>query len=221
MTTPDYEAGIKYWSSVDASYDGVLGGFGTGSLPQRDALGSRTFLRSLIKFEKRNRPYRALDCGAGIGRVTKDVLTADGLFDIVDLVEPVRSFSEQAEKVVLKELIEQKKVGTVHTIGLQSFEATEKYDVIWCQWCLGHLSDTDLVAFFKRCREWIKHGGYLVVKENLCIGEDQFDESDSSITRSDESFKRIFSQAGYALKKEQVQFGLPKGLFTVKAYAMQ
>lgn len=27
---PDYEQGIKYWDKVDASVDGVLGGFGEG-----------------------------------------------------------------------------------------------------------------------------------------------------------------------------------------------
>jgi hypothetical protein len=32
------------------------------------------------------RPFRALDCGAGIGRVTSTVLLP--LFDLVDLVEP-------------------------------------------------------------------------------------------------------------------------------------
>lgn len=41
------------------------------------------------------RTFRALDCGAGIGRVTSTVLLP--LFDAVDLVEPVTSFVEQAK----------------------------------------------------------------------------------------------------------------------------
>src|ERR1700722_16558676 len=36
------------------------------------------------------------------------------------------------------------------------------FDVIWCQWCLGHVSDTDLLAFFARGESVI------VVKEDVC-----------------------------------------------------
>lgn len=46
------------------------------------------------------RPFRALDCGAGIGRVTSTVLLP--LFDLVDLVEPVPSFVKQAQKHALR-----------------------------------------------------------------------------------------------------------------------
>ena len=42
-----------------------------------------------------NRTFRALDCGAGIGRVTSTVLLP--LFDSVDIVEPVPSFVKQAK----------------------------------------------------------------------------------------------------------------------------
>ena len=66
-----------------------------------------------------------------------------------------------------------------------------KFDVIWCQWCLGHLSDKDFVDFLKRCKAALRDGddSVIVVKENLCPdGEDGkpltlFDESDSSLTR--------------------------------------
>lgn len=65
------------------------------------------------------------------------------------------------------------------------------FDVIWCQWCLGHLSDADLVAFFRRCRAALRDRdkSVIVVKENLCqdgpdgSARSSFDESDSSVTR--------------------------------------
>lgn len=69
-------------------------------------------------------------------------------------------------------------------------------DVAWCQWCLGHLSDVDLVSFLQRCKAALREGGrsLIVVKENLCrdFGEELdtvvgprtvFDEQDSSLTR--------------------------------------
>ncbi|KAL2656293.1 hypothetical protein AAZV13_04G113000 [Glycine max] len=29
---------------------------------------------------------------------------------------------------------------------------TARYDVIWIQWCIGHLTDEDFVSFFKRAK---------------------------------------------------------------------
>ena len=67
------------------------------------------------------------------------------------------------------------------------------FDVIWCQWCLGHLSNIDLVAFFQRShtalRDKEKGKSLIVVKENLCHDFDDgspctvFDDQDSSLTR--------------------------------------
>ena len=69
------------------------------------------------------------------------------------------------------------------------------FDVIWCQWCLGHLSDRDLVDFLKRSqralrgRETGTGRSAIVVKENLCSDAPDggartvFDEEDSSLTR--------------------------------------
>lgn len=37
--------------------------------------------------------------------------------------------------------------------GLQDFSPEPKtYDVIWCQWVLGHLTDEDFVGFMKSCK---------------------------------------------------------------------
>lgn len=74
-------------------------------------------------------------------------------------------------------------------------DSSSGFDVVWCQWCLGHLSDEDLVAFLKRAKESlrsVKKGtgdfeGLIVVKENTCSEQGAprtvFDEQDSSVTR--------------------------------------
>ena len=65
----------------------------------------------------------------------------------------------------------------------------EGFDVVMCQWCLGALSDADLVAFFRKCKTALRDPakGLILVKENLCSEEGGpravFDESDSSLTR--------------------------------------
>lgn len=120
----------------------------------------------------------------------------------------------------------------------------DKLDVAWCQWCLGHLSDLDLVAFLKRCHAALRIGGrsLIVVKENLCRDSEDggprtvFDKQDSSLTRyagasvgvclsndiwwfrSDLAWKKIFQTAGLKLIKEQIQDGLPEGLYDVKMW---
>ena len=76
-----YHQGIEYWSTVDATVDGVLGGF--GSVSTADGKENEQILRTMVypefdfgevadgangctnKIEK-----RALDVGAGVGRVS-------------------------------------------------------------------------------------------------------------------------------------------------------
>lgn len=93
-----------------------------------------------------------LDCGAGIGRVTKQVLIK--AFDHVDLVENSAIFVKQAREEYLNAEIESGKVCEVRCSGLQNveFEGTEwdgRFDVIWCQWVLGHLTEGNYP--FMRC----------------------------------------------------------------------
>jgi len=103
------------------------------------------------------------------------------------------------------------------------------YDVVWCQWCLGHLSDEELVQFLKRSKEALRttadgtgdFEGLIVVKENLCSENVSFDSQDSSLTRSDHAWKQCFEAAGLRILKEEVQLGLPEGLYTVKMYALR
>ncbi|GAA5954368.1 hypothetical protein JCM3765_004437 [Sporobolomyces pararoseus] len=108
---PDFETGVNYWANTEASVNGVLGGYGEGTpVPRLDATSSRLLILSLMPYlstiipphsssttpPRPKRAFRALDCGAGIGRVTSTVLLP--LFDSVDLVEPVPSFVKQAKK---------------------------------------------------------------------------------------------------------------------------
>ena len=66
------------------------------------------------------------------------------------------------------------------------------YDVIWCQWVLGHLTDSDLINFFKRCKTGLRKNGIIVVKENVSSENLIMDEQDSSVTRSNNVFLNIF-----------------------------
>jgi len=151
----------------------------------------------------------AVDCGAGIGRITKNLLTK--LFTKTDLVDPIESFNKDVmEGEYLRVERDTGKIGQVFTMGLQQFTPEEgKYSVIWNQWCLGHLTDVDLVEYFKRCREGlVPDGGVIIVKENLTFGEDNFDGLDSSFTRTEKTFRRIFTKAGLKIIHVAEQHGM-------------
>lgn len=56
-----------------ADYDGVMGGF--ANLSQIDIQFSRTFMASIAKLIPRFNFGTVLDCGAGVGRISKDLLS--------------------------------------------------------------------------------------------------------------------------------------------------
>ncbi|KAH3900548.1 probable Alpha N-terminal protein methyltransferase 1 [Saccharomycodes ludwigii] len=227
----NYTDAINYWESVDATVDGVLGGYGQQTpVPVNDQLGSLKFVRKLKSRMLLPEDYsvkRSLDFGAGIGRVTKNVLCK--ISDVVDLVEPASNFVKQME-VELQDLKEQNKIGSIYSIGMQDWppnDVTEnaelKYWLIWCQWCVGHLPDNELIDFFIRCKERLIPNGTIIVKENNTLNDtdDDFDPQDSSVTRSDKKFREIFEKSGLKLIATERQKGLPKELYPVRMYALK
>jgi hypothetical protein len=66
-----YHQGVEYWNHVDATVDGVLGGF--GSVSGADAKENERILRTMMYPEGEFSEIlekRALDVGAGVGRVS-------------------------------------------------------------------------------------------------------------------------------------------------------
>lgn len=203
------------------------------SLPRIDALGSRLFLLNHLPElstvssslkplhpPPKERRTRALDVGAGVGRVTADVLLY--LVDDVLLLEPVAPFINEAvhraknpdpklknwqglaDKTTSVTFVQgplqafdpshpsnTSDVKLLERVGYQGDDLESGFDVIWCQWCLGHLSDEQLVAFFKRARASLRNPArsLMVVKENVCRDTEDnqprisYDDEDSSLTR--------------------------------------
>ncbi|KAI9904245.1 hypothetical protein N3K66_000774 [Trichothecium roseum] len=232
----NWRAGRRYWEEAGADENGMLGGVpaweGFGSISRVDLQGSRTFLARLgIGARKGRKAVRnALEGGAGIGRVTEGLLL--GLAENVDIVEPVSKFTDKIRG--------KPGVGTIHNIGLEEWNPTATagegaaaggavgtYDLIWTQWCLGHLADGQLVEYLRRCATALVPGsGVAVVKENLNSGgENVFDEEDKSVTRSDEMFLSLFEEAGLRVVRSELQRGLPetptRRLMPVKMYALK
>ncbi|WOG81635.1 hypothetical protein DCAR_0100786 [Daucus carota subsp. sativus] len=219
-----YRTGVGYWEGVEASVDGVLGGY--GHVNEADIKDSEAFLNSLLvdffPDAGRNQHLVALDCGAGVGRVTKNLLIR--YFNEVDLLEPVSHFLEAArdnlapQNLMVSEL---HKAANFYCVPLQEFTPDAKrYDVIWVQWCIGHLADDDFVSFFNRAKVGLKPGGIFVLKENIARSGFVLDKEDKSITRSDLYFKELFNRCGLHIFKLKDQKGFPNELFAVKMYAL-
>lgn len=189
------EHGLAYWESVSADENGMLGGIptfaGFANTSKIDLQGSRNFL---AKFGIGSKPglrrcKRILEGGAGVGRITEGLLTellvdeneeGKGLGK-VDVVEPIAKFTAKLQG--------KKGVGKVYVMGLEEWvpeigEGENKYDLVWTQWCVGHLTDEQLVAYLQRCKSALAEDGLIVIKENTTVlGNDEFDKEDSSVTR--------------------------------------
>jgi protein N-terminal methyltransferase len=185
---------------------------------------------------------RGVDCGAGIGRVTQGFLSK--VCRTVDVVEPVDKFArvireegtrlmkrskdeeEEEEEEDQNGVDERRVVEHVYITGLENWTPTETYDLIWAQWCVGHLTDAQLVGYLRRAADALAPNGLVVLKENNSTdpeGRDVYDELDNAVTRTDASFRRIFREAGLVLFRSEEQLGFPKhlNLLPVRYYALR
>lgn len=222
----NHAASINYWSSLPSTSSNMLGMLGTYPWYTRIELqGSKNFLskvRRLVPALPPNGKFSlGVDCGAGVGRVTEGFLRH--VCDVVDAVEPVEKFTQVLRDSQLKK---DGVVGDIYTVGLEDWYPQKNYDLIWTQWCVGHLTDAQLIAYVARCRESLTQTGIMVVKENLSTDlseQDMYDDLDSSVTRTDAKFRKIFEAARMDIIKAEIQTGFPKNfkLLPVKSYALR
>ncbi|RKP20871.1 alpha N-terminal protein methyltransferase 1A [Rozella allomycis CSF55] len=208
-----YEKSLKYWETQPDSVDGMLGGF--GYLSDIDVTCSLEVLNEL-KANGMGKSYALgkthlgskQDCGAGIGRVSKNVLSQ--VFSKIDLLEPVSQFINKAAEELSSI------VGESFCCKLEDFQVQkEKYDCIWVQWVSIYLNDDDFLHFLDKARASLKKGGYIVIKDNVSRSGFHIDDDDASITRSDEMMLAIFSKANFNVKLKKQQENFPRQLFPV------
>ncbi len=166
----------------------VLGGYervSPGDVRESDAFLAAVF-PPVGEAPSASRPRLvAADCGAGVGRVTEHLLLRH--FDEVDLVEPVKHYLEAAEQKLSALDLDADAPRKLRYLcePLQAWTPDRgRYDVIWVQWCLGHLTDgapaappatkrepnsaasspDDFVALFNRCKAGLKRDGLIVAR---------------------------------------------------------
>lgn len=217
-----YEKSAEFWEASNVSLDGVLDGRPETSAP--DLKESAAFLQLLRKSD----PYSgsddpvcaaALDCGAGIGRVTEGLLIHH--CGAVDLLEPCAKLLKEARR----------RLDGCHRAAhflqgsLQDLPALpDTYDLFWIQWVLLYLTDQDLVAMLHRLRAALRPDGVIVVKENCLMGSRRtgmVDKRDASLTRSDSQFRQLFDKAGFTVCQSAQQQDWPDSLLPVMMYALR
>ncbi|KAL4802476.1 alpha-N-methyltransferase NTM1 [Aspergillus unguis] len=222
----DATASIEYWNRVPATADAMLAALGSYPWYSRiDLRGSKSFLAKVRRLAPacptEGKLSIGVDCGAGVGRVTEGFL--GDVCETVDAVEPVEQFTQVLQESSLKRTAV---IGDIYCVGLENWYPEKKYDLIWTQFCVGHLKDCQLIDYVKRCRDALTKSGIMVVKENLSTdpnGLDMYDDLDSSVTRTDGKFKQIFRETDMNIVASELQLGFPKAfkLLPVKFYALR
>jgi protein N-terminal methyltransferase len=223
-----YSEGRDYWAAVSTDVDGVLGG--QSHVSSGDLSASGRFLdRVMPKHGVGNK--RCIDCGAGIGRITRGLLV--DYFDTVDIQEQspdmVRSAVEALRAMEGKggkgkggagagagsgAAAPKGRLGEAYTCGLQDFyfPSGVSYDIVWFQWVVGCVTDADFIRLLRDGASSLSPEGAVVVKDNVCRAGQGFfyDTEDSSIARGREYFSAVFSLAGLEVV-EMSEMGKEKG----------
>lgn len=205
---------VKFWQAQGDNLRGMTG----GGVSQRDLAFSEKAFSDLVHQTRSGLPFgRALDCGAGIGRVSAHVLRR--FCSHIDLVEFVKKHLAKAKA----QLSPKGKGGCTfafHNASMQTFRIAAKvYDLIWCQWLLMYLTDADALDLLRRAREGLSSGGLLIVKENVSTHDKAtyFDDADGelwiegepgapvSCVRTALHYEDLFERAGLQVTEERMQ----------------
>lgn len=227
-------AATYYEENCAETIDGVLGGF--APISDIDIAGSIRFLQELqvirpsflrwsLSSGATTNSRIACECGAGIGRVTKHLLL--GRSDLMNITKCHLIESSDRLLSAAPEYIGDPLASKCSYIcsGLQNWEPkANTYTIIWIQWVLIYLTDTDIIKFLQRCGDALVEDddGLIIIKENTCTDEDfHVDCDDASVTRSSKYWKFLFDQAGLRVVYESMQTNFPDELFPVPIIALE
>ncbi|XP_065266182.1 N-terminal Xaa-Pro-Lys N-methyltransferase 2 [Emys orbicularis] len=210
-----YARAKHFYREVPATEEGMMGDY--IELSSTDIESSREFLRKFIGGPGKAGTECALDCGSGIGRVTKHVLLP--VFKSVELVDMMENFLAEAQNYLQGK---KDRVKMYYCYSLQEFTpAPQKYDVIWIQWVSGYLTDKDLLEFLIRCQNGLKDNGIVILKDNVAREGCIMDPLDSSVIRDLSILQSLVEKSGLTILQQERQEGFPEQCVPVWMLAMQ
>ena len=160
-----YKATLAHWASSDveaASNEGVLGGW--AEVDAEDALGSLAFLELNLGSQRESWPIAdsarwtaAPAMGASLGACSSTSPSAS------TSSRSVRGCCSRQRRSLRRT---SRGLSYSRRRCASSAPPPDTYHLIWAQWVLGHLTDSDVVALLTRCRQALRPGGAIVVKDN-------------------------------------------------------
>ncbi|KAM6305707.1 N-terminal Xaa-Pro-Lys N-methyltransferase 2 [Aegotheles albertisi] len=210
-----YARAKHFYRDVPATEEGMMGDY--IELSNTDVESSREFLRKFVGGVGKAGTNRALDCGSGIGRISKHVLLP--VFKSVELVDMMENFLAEVPNYLQGK---EDRVEMYYCKSLQEFTpAQRRYDVIWIQWVSGYLTDKDLLEFLIRCQNGLKDNGVIILKDNVAREGCVLDCLDSSVIRDLNILHSLIEMSGLTILREERQEGFPEQCVPVWMLAMQ
>eukprot|EP00607_Mallomonas_marina_P010695 CAMPEP_0182422014 /NCGR_PEP_ID=MMETSP1167-20130531/7604_1 /TAXON_ID=2988 /ORGANISM="Mallomonas Sp, Strain CCMP3275" /LENGTH=275 /DNA_ID=CAMNT_0024599715 /DNA_START=174 /DNA_END=1001 /DNA_ORIENTATION=+ len=159
-----YSANLLWWESGygGTTDDEAMIGDCDG---ETDALIGLAFLDKVILKRPQLRIRTALDCAAGVGRITKFVLSrrCSGL---ITLLEANRHWSERSRTYLGRKRSAKCRFVNGTMQDLDGTVSPQSMDLIWFQWCLQYLTDEDAILALTGARHALTPGGVIIVREN-------------------------------------------------------
>ncbi|KAJ1620660.1 AdoMet dependent proline di-methyltransferase-domain-containing protein [Pavlovales sp. CCMP2436] len=218
----DYDFSRSFWTGQPPTVSGMLGGLDQTHAP--DVAGSLLFLARLgfaADVCAADGGGRALDVGAGIGRVAQHVLLQR--FGTVDLLEQDQRFLKQARAE-----LPVGRVGACICAGLQAalLPPVARYLLVWVQWVLNYLTDDDLIEFLARAAASLNTADarscVLVKETHVREGAAAWlDTEDASLCRTRGHFEELFKRAGLRVRQSLQEVGMPRGMLPVRMWALE
>jgi protein N-terminal methyltransferase len=207
-----------FWSIQDPTVESMAQG--VNELSTVDLRYTHAFL-SLLKSEDKIRGGHVADCGGGIGRVSLQVLSH--FFQKIDIIDPIPHFLFKAREYIEKDVPLE-----IFQLGLEDWTPALTYDAYYIQWTLCNLTDVDLVAFLRRCRDHLSPTGLVLIKENVAgltltcdKSEYEFYPEKNAICRTFTHFTELFRDAGLFLEEYKVQPNWPKDFLSVILFVLR
>ena len=115
---------------------------------------SNDIIKKMLDSLSGHKRFRALDVAAGDGRFTKEFLV--NKYSMVDLFEQDKIGFGKAKT----SLTRHPRVGKIKKAKMQTYywDPEHFYSAIFMVWCVGYISDTELITFLSKAKTRLMNG---------------------------------------------------------------
>lgn len=158
-----YAANLSWWESGygGSTDDESMIGDTDGEI---EAMNGLAFLDRIIVSSPSLKLNTSFDCGAGVGRITKHVLSKR--FKHVTLLEANAHWSVRSRAYLGRKRANQCQFINDKLENLEKILPSKSVDLIWFQWCLQYVTDLDAISILAVAGRGLTTNGLIILKEN-------------------------------------------------------